>query len=211
MKKINILFFVQLFLLTLSNKTFFKNAEIKNVKENLIGGTEYKIICGKYLSKLEIFEIEKSYSELILAKKEITSADFEKTIKKNTSIPNGKNILLFFSAYEKKKEDVLNKNNTEVFYYLNVLLEENILHINKSFLKSDLSKIFDYSLYKAQMLLCQYFLRSNNYWVKNKKFKKSYSAGIKKLISKFKILSTERLKITKNSSKKYHDVKIIFN
>ena len=61
------------------------------------------------------------------------------------------------------------------------------------------------------MLLYKYWLKKSDYLEKNNINKKLFSPMIKKQIKKYKILSTEPLKIRKKANKQYSNVKINFS
>ncbi|KKP29642.1 MAG: hypothetical protein UR12_C0004G0013 [candidate division TM6 bacterium GW2011_GWF2_30_66] len=182
MKNIKSLIFISLLSITTSNKAYFENSTIEDIKPlSLLIKNKYQLTY-----KVERIDAKKEYSQnKIIYDHHIATLELSKE--------EGK-IKPFFHAYIWL--DYENSN------YENNKNDKNIIL---------LSEFNDKSIYKAKMLLYKYWLKKSDYLEKNNINKKLFSPMIKKQIKKYKILSTEPLKIRKKANKQYSNVKINFS
>lgn len=180
MKKLKSLIFIAILSLTTSNKAYFENATIKNIRPSL--KNSYKLTY--IVKRIDIANKENSQNKTIY---DLFIATLELSKEQNE-------IQQYFNAYiwlDYENPDYENNKN-----------DKNIIFLNE---------FNDKSIYKAKMLLYKYWLKKSDYFKKNKIDKKLFSPVIKKEIKKYKILSTEPLKIRKKANKQYSNVEIIFN
>jgi hypothetical protein len=194
MKIIHKTLLLSLSLFTQISIPFFQNIDINSVKEsteidenNILIDNLYKINCTNYLSDLEVFK------------------STESELKENTT---NLMFIAFFCTYKKEAQNP--KNNKKLFT-MKVEFRPGEYIFKHRQLESDFEHhcrtIFDKSMWKAQMLLCEYLLKSDFFSREENEIYKKYIPGIEKLILKFKILSREPIKISERA-KKYCDVKI---